>query len=147
MPSAFRNHVAPSRLPEERLIRSAAVSALVYVVLATVYILVSGRIATRLAGSVEQLQAIEAAKGLVFVGVTGVLFFLLSLGWWRNARRQRNLLIQGDNLEGLKALLPYYAGRVKCIYIDPPYNTSNVNNPEIRRWLGEVVGKEGATRK
>ena len=32
-----------------------------------------------------------------------------------------NLLIQGDNLEALKALLPYYAGRVKCIYIDPPY--------------------------
>ena len=96
MPSAFRNHVASSRLPEERLIRSAAVSALVYVVLATTYILVSGRIATRLAGSVEQLQAIEAAKGLVFVGVTGVLFFLLSLGWWRNARRQRNLLIQGE---------------------------------------------------
>ena len=33
------------------------------------------------------------------------------------------MLIQGDNLEALKALLPYYAGRVKCIYIDPPYNT------------------------
>lgn len=96
MPPAHRNHVASSRLPEERLIRSAAVSALVYVVLATAYILVSGRIATRLAGSVEQLQAIEAAKGLVFVGVTGALFFFLSLGWWRIARRQRNLLIQGE---------------------------------------------------
>ncbi len=34
-----------------------------------------------------------------------------------------NMLIQGDNLEALKALLPYYAGKVKCIYIDPPYNT------------------------
>lgn len=34
-----------------------------------------------------------------------------------------NLLIQGDNLEALKALLPLYAGRIKCIYIDPPYNT------------------------
>jgi adenine specific DNA methylase Mod len=33
-----------------------------------------------------------------------------------------NLLLQGDNLEALKALLPYYAGQVKCIYIDPPYN-------------------------
>ncbi len=61
-----------------------------------------------------------------------------------------NLLVQGDNLEALKALLPYYAGQVKCIYIDPPYNTGNegwvyndnVNSPEIRRWLGEVVGKE-----
>jgi DNA modification methylase len=61
-----------------------------------------------------------------------------------------NLLVQGDNLEALKALLPYYAGQVKCIYIDPPYNTGNegwvyndnVNSPEIRRWLGEVVGGE-----
>jgi len=38
-----------------------------------------------------------------------------------------NLLVQGDNLEALKALLPYYAGQVKCIYIDPPYNTGNEN--------------------
>lgn len=61
-----------------------------------------------------------------------------------------NLLIQGDNLEALKALLPYYAGRVKCIYIDPPYNTGNekwvyndnVTSPEIKAWLGKVVGKE-----
>jgi len=61
-----------------------------------------------------------------------------------------NLLVQGDNLEALKALLPYYAGKVKCIYIDPPYNTGkegwiyndNVNSPEIKRWLGDVVGKE-----
>lgn len=61
-----------------------------------------------------------------------------------------NLLVQGDNLEALKALLPYYAGKVKCIYIDPPYNTGNekwvyndaVNSPEMRRWLGKVVGAE-----
>jgi adenine specific DNA methylase Mod len=61
-----------------------------------------------------------------------------------------NLLVHGDNLEALKALLPYYAGKVKCIYIDPPYNTGNegwvyndnVNSPEIRAWLGSVVGKE-----
>ena len=61
-----------------------------------------------------------------------------------------NLLVEGDNLEALKALLPYYAGKVKCIYIDPPYNTGNegwvyndnVNSPEIRNWLGKVVGKE-----
>jgi adenine-specific DNA-methyltransferase len=64
-----------------------------------------------------------------------------------------NLIVQGDNLHALKALLPRYAGQVKCIYIDPPYNTGNegwayndnVNSPEIRRWLGEVVGKEGET--
>ena len=61
-----------------------------------------------------------------------------------------NLIIQGDNLLALKALLPYYAGQVRCIYIDPPYNTGNekwvyndnVNSPEIRKWLGQVVGKE-----
>ena len=61
-----------------------------------------------------------------------------------------NMLIQGDNLIALKSLLPYYAGKVKCIYIDPPYNTGNegwiyndnVNSPEIKEWLGNVVGKE-----
>lgn len=51
-----------------------------------------------------------------------------------------NMLIQGDNLEALKALLPYYAGRVKCIYIDPPYNTRSAfehydDNLEHSRWL------------
>jgi len=51
-----------------------------------------------------------------------------------------NLLIQGDNLEALKALLPFYAGRVKCIYIDPPYNTRSAfehydDNLEHSRWL------------
>jgi adenine specific DNA methylase Mod len=62
-----------------------------------------------------------------------------------------NLIVQGDNLIALKALLPYYAGQVKCIYIDPPYNTGNenwvyndnVSSPVIREWLGKVVGKEG----
>ncbi len=61
-----------------------------------------------------------------------------------------NLLVEGDNLEALKALLPRYRGQVKCIYIDPPYNTGNenwvyndnVNDPRIRKWLGDVVGKE-----
>ena len=61
-----------------------------------------------------------------------------------------NLIVEGDNLSALKALLPYYAGQVKCIYIDPPYNTGNenwvyndnVNSSEIRRWLGKVVGGE-----
>jgi hypothetical protein len=70
-----------------------------------------------------------------------------------------NLIVQGDNLVALKALLPYYAGQVKCAYLDPPYNTGvderdeegkrtgwiysdNVNSPEIRAWLGKVVGTE-----
>lgn len=62
-----------------------------------------------------------------------------------------NKIIHGDNLEALKALLPEYEGRIKCIYIDPPYNTGNekwvyndnVNDPKIKKWLGEVVGKQG----
>ena len=67
------------------------------------------------------------------------------------AGASENMIIHGDNLEALKALLPRYEGQVKCIYIDPPYNTGNegwvyndnVNDPKIRKWLGEVVGKEG----
>ena len=62
-----------------------------------------------------------------------------------------SMIIHGDNLDALKSLLPQYEGRVKCIYIDPPYNTGNegwvyndnVNDPRIKKWLGEVVGKEG----
>ncbi len=62
-----------------------------------------------------------------------------------------NLIIHGDNLEALKALLPQYEAKVKCIYIDPPYNTGNegwayndnVNDPKINKWLHQVVGKEG----
>lgn len=70
-----------------------------------------------------------------------------------------NLIVEGDNLTALKALLPQYAGNVKCIYIDPPYNTGvderdeegkrrgwiysdNVNSPVILEWLGKVVGEE-----
>ena len=68
-----------------------------------------------------------------------------------NADESENMIIHGDNLEALKSLLPQYEGRVKCIYIDPPYNTGNenwvyndnVNDPKIRKWLGEVVGREG----
>jgi adenine-specific DNA-methyltransferase len=67
------------------------------------------------------------------------------------ATNSGNVIIHGDNLEALKALLPQYEGKVKCIYIDPPYNTGNegwkyndnVNHPKIKKWLGEVVGKEG----
>lgn len=68
-----------------------------------------------------------------------------------NAEQSDNMIIRGDNLEALKALLPQYEGKIKCIYIDPPYNTGNegwvyndnVNDPKIKKWLGEVVGKEG----
>jgi adenine-specific DNA-methyltransferase len=65
--------------------------------------------------------------------------------------RSENKIIHGDNLLALKSLLPEYEGKIKCIYIDPPYNTGNegwvyndnVNHPKIKKWLGEVVGKEG----
>ena len=65
-----------------------------------------------------------------------------------------NLVIQGDNLLALKALLPTYGGKVKCIYIDPPYNTGNegwvyndnVNSPMHRDWLHKAVDRDDLTR-
>ncbi len=70
-----------------------------------------------------------------------------------------NLIIQGDNLKALKALLPTYAGKINCIFIDPPYNTGNdiaegkgwiyndnVNSPMIKEWLGKEVNLEDLTR-
>ena len=61
-----------------------------------------------------------------------------------------NLIIEGDNLLALKALLHEYQGKIKCIYIDPPYNTGNegwvyndnVNSPMIQEWIGNTVGKD-----
>ena len=65
-----------------------------------------------------------------------------------------NLIVHGDNLVALKALLPRYAERVKCVYIDPPYNTGNekwayndnVNSPQIQTWLKVVVDREDMER-
>lgn len=62
-----------------------------------------------------------------------------------------NLIIEGDNLLALKALLPTHAARIKCIYIDPPYNTGNedwvyndnLTQPQFKEWIGKTVGKEG----
>jgi adenine-specific DNA-methyltransferase len=62
-----------------------------------------------------------------------------------------NMILHGDNLEALKALLPYYRSRVKLVFIDPPYNTGNegwayndrMNAPKLKRWFGRVVGGEG----
>lgn len=67
---------------------------------------------------------------------------------------QDNLIIQGDNLKALKALLPNYANKIDSIYIDPPYNTGkehwiyndNVNSPMIKEWLGKEVDLEDLTR-
>ena len=55
-----------------------------------------------------------------------------------------NLLIQGDNLEAIKALLPFYRGQVKCIFIDPPYNTKSAfehddDNLEHAQWLSMML--------
>ena len=67
-----------------------------------------------------------------------------------------NAIIEGDNLLALKALLPTHAGKVKCVYIDPPYNTGNeawvysdnLTQPQFKEWIGQTVGKESedATR-
>lgn len=80
-----------------------------------------------------------------------VPFKVLEEQYTYNAEKSENMIIHGDNLEALKALLPKYEGRIKCIYIDPPYNTGNekwvyndnVNDPKIKKWLGTVVGQEG----
>ena len=72
-------------------------------------------------------------------------------GRHENDNGSENMIIHGDNLTALKSLLPRYEGRIKCIYIDPPYNTGNekwvyndnVNSPIIKKWIGEVVGAEG----
>jgi len=77
--------------------------------------------------------------------------FSAELGKQENPTNSGNKIIHGDNLEALKSLLPEYEGKIKCIYIDPPYNTGNenwvyndnVNHPKIKKWLGEVVGKQG----
>ncbi len=69
----------------------------------------------------------------------------------------KNLLIEGDNLLALKSLLPNYHNKIKCIYIDPPYNTGNTekdewiyndnaNNPRIKNWLGKSIKKDDLTR-
>jgi adenine-specific DNA-methyltransferase len=70
---------------------------------------------------------------------------------FNTSETSENKIVKGDNLAALKSLLPEYEGKIKCIYIDPPYNTGNegwcyndnVNDPKIKKWLGEVVGKEG----
>ena len=79
-----------------------------------------------------------------------VPFRLLKKNKSKSVGDSENLIIEGDNLEALKALLPHYQNKIKCIYIDPPYNTGNekwvyndnVNSPKIKKWLGKVVGGE-----
>ena len=99
-------------------------------------------------------------KGRVFVENfhLGVPFHELTpvraRGLSQKATLHDNLIVEGDNLLALKALLPTYHGKVKCIYIDPPYNTGNegwayndrVNSPMMREWFGQVVDREDLTR-
>ena len=80
-----------------------------------------------------------------------VPFRILDKKYTYNAESSENMIIHGDNLLALKSLLPKYEGLIDCIYIDPPYNTGeekwiyndNVNDPKIKKWLGQVVGAEG----
>ena len=101
----------------------------------------------------------ESAVELKWVGKENVVnhhldvpYHILEKKWdFGSETNSGNMIIHGDNLLALKSLLPKYEGKVKCIYIDPPYNTGNegwcyndnVNDPRIKKWLGEVVGKEG----
>jgi adenine-specific DNA-methyltransferase len=75
-------------------------------------------------------------------------------GTSKTASLHDNLIVEGDNLKALKALLPTYHGKVKCVYIDPPYNTGNegwayndaVNSPMMQDWLGKTVDRDDLTR-
>ena len=75
-------------------------------------------------------------------------------GLSKTASLHDNLIVHGDNLAALKALLPIYHRKVKCIVIDPPYNTGNegwayndrVNSPMMQDWLGKVVDRDDLTR-
>ena len=75
-------------------------------------------------------------------------------GTGKRASLHDNLIVHGDNLATLKALLPTYHNKVKCIYIDPPYNTGNegwayndnVNSPMMHEWLGKTVDRDDLTR-
>jgi adenine-specific DNA-methyltransferase len=75
-------------------------------------------------------------------------------GTGKKASLHDNLIVHGDNLAALKALLPTYHNKVKCIYIDPPYNTGNeawayndnVNSPMMQEWLGKTVDRDDLTR-
>lgn len=83
-----------------------------------------------------------------------VPFKLLEKKYSFNANESKNMIIQGDNLYALKSLLPKYEGRIDFAYIDPPYGTGNegwvyndnINDPRIKKWIGQVVGVEDLSR-
>ncbi len=73
---------------------------------------------------------------------------------YKQDKADGNLIVEGDNLPALKSLLPQYTGKIKCIYIDPPYNTGkegwvyndNVNSPLIKEWIGKEIAQDDLTR-
>lgn len=82
----------------------------------------------------DREKDVKAAEGVPY----RLLESVLDLG--HGDADTSNMLIQGDNLEALKSLLPYYAGQVKCIFIDPPYNTKSAfehydDSLEHAQWL------------
>ena len=89
-----------------------------------------------------------------------VILRLLEKQFTIGEKESDNMIIHGDNIEALKALLPKYEGKIDFIYIDPPYNTGNegednkgwiyndnVNDSIIKKWLGKVVGAEDLSRQ
>lgn len=91
-------------------------------------------------------------KGKIINHHQEVPFKVLRKKYTFNADSSENMIIHGDNLIALKSLLLRYEGAIKCVYIDPPYNTGkkegqwvysdNVDDPRIKKWLNQVVGSE-----
>ena len=112
----------------------------------------------KVASVATEPQTIEFMPELTWIGKDKVVnhhhdvpFRILEKQYTFGDEGSGNKIIHGDNLAALKSLLPEYEDRIKCIYIDPPYNTGNegwvyndnVNDPKLKKWLHQVVGKEG----
>jgi adenine-specific DNA-methyltransferase len=83
-------------------------------------------------------------KDQAMQAINAVDYRLLNFNAGYGDANPNNMLIQGDNLEALRALMPYYAGQVKCIYIDPPYNTQSAfahydDKLEHSQWLSMMT--------
>jgi adenine-specific DNA-methyltransferase len=83
-------------------------------------------------------------KDQAMQAINAVDYRLLNFNAGYGDANPNNMLIQGDNLEALRALMPYYAGQVKCIYIDPPYNTQSAfshydDKLEHSQWLSMIT--------
>ncbi|QHI70711.1 sensor histidine kinase [Tichowtungia aerotolerans] len=85
-----------SNKPETSPLKRAAVSSFFYITICIFYILFSGQLAAKVAQTPEELKQIEVVKGIAFIIVTGILFFILSFAWWRRTRLQHELLLQSE---------------------------------------------------